>query len=96
MLHHVALVSTGVSEERIASIIRVERISGLGVALAVTSDRNALQHDSVASYCQRCSKPADSFHPDDRGNKFLRIVGSYKMSLWSLLQLLVTAVAVTS
>jgi hypothetical protein len=37
MLHHVALVRTDVSEERIASIIRVERISELGTALAVTS-----------------------------------------------------------
>jgi hypothetical protein len=39
MLHHVALVRTDVSEERIVSIIRVTRISGLGTTLAVTSLR---------------------------------------------------------
>jgi hypothetical protein len=45
ILRHVALVRTDVSEERSASIIRVTRISELGVALAVTSNRA-----SVASY----------------------------------------------
>jgi hypothetical protein len=46
----VALVSADVSEERIASIIKVERISEV----------------------------ADSCHPDDGGDTFLRNVGSYK------------------
>jgi hypothetical protein len=39
MLRCVALVRTEVSEERRASIIRVKRISELGTALAVTSNR---------------------------------------------------------
>jgi hypothetical protein len=39
MLHHVALVRTGVAEEPIASIIRVTRISELGTTVAVTSNR---------------------------------------------------------
>jgi hypothetical protein len=43
MLHHVALVRTDVSEERIASLIRVTRIGELGTALAVTSNRRTLR-----------------------------------------------------
>jgi hypothetical protein len=39
MLHHVALVRTGVSEELNASFIRVTRIGELGTTLAVTSNR---------------------------------------------------------
>jgi hypothetical protein len=42
MLRRVALVTTDVSEELSASIIRVTRISGLGT-LAVTSNRCVLQ-----------------------------------------------------
>jgi hypothetical protein len=38
MGRRVVLVRTDVSEERIASIIRVERISELGTALVVTSN----------------------------------------------------------
>jgi hypothetical protein len=38
-----ALVSTVVSEERIACIIRVTRIGELGTALAVTSNRITLR-----------------------------------------------------
>jgi hypothetical protein len=38
MLRRVALVRTDVSEEHSASIIMVERISELGINLAVTSD----------------------------------------------------------
>jgi hypothetical protein len=45
-----------VSEERIASIIRVTRIGKIGTTLAVTSSRSTLQiispqRASVASYC---------------------------------------------
>jgi hypothetical protein len=40
MLRHVALVSTDVSEERCASIIRVTRIGELGTKLAVASNRS--------------------------------------------------------
>jgi hypothetical protein len=42
MRDSVALVRTGVSEDRIASIIRVERSSEQGTMLAVTSNRSAL------------------------------------------------------
>jgi demethoxyubiquinone hydroxylase (CLK1/Coq7/Cat5 family) len=38
MLHRVALVITDVSEELIASIIRVSRIGELGATLALTSN----------------------------------------------------------
>jgi hypothetical protein len=40
MLRRVALVRTDVSEERIASIIRVEETSELGTTLAVTRIRS--------------------------------------------------------
>jgi hypothetical protein len=43
MLRRVALVRTDVSEERIASIINVTRIGGLGTTSAVTSDRRFLR-----------------------------------------------------
>jgi hypothetical protein len=39
----VALIRTNVSEDRIASIIRVKRISHLGTTLTVTSLRSVLQ-----------------------------------------------------
>jgi hypothetical protein len=39
ILHSVALVRTGVSEELSASFIRVTRIGKLGTTLAVTSNR---------------------------------------------------------
>jgi hypothetical protein len=42
----VALVRTDVSEGFAASIIRMERISTLGTALAVTSNRSMLQKDT--------------------------------------------------
>jgi hypothetical protein len=42
MLHQVAPVRTDVSEERIASIIRMTRIGELGTTLAVTSNRHML------------------------------------------------------
>jgi hypothetical protein len=63
MLHHVALVRTDVSEELRASFIRVTRISELGTTLAVTSNRHTLRRNC---------------HPDERGTKILRNVGSYK------------------
>jgi demethoxyubiquinone hydroxylase (CLK1/Coq7/Cat5 family) len=42
MLHRVALVRTDVSEEHIASIIRVTRIGELGTTLAITSNQTML------------------------------------------------------
>jgi hypothetical protein len=45
MLRGVALVRTDVSEERIASIIKVPRIGELRTTLAVTSDKsNTVQY----------------------------------------------------
>jgi hypothetical protein len=44
MLHRVALVRFDVCEERIASIIRVTRISELGTTLAVASRRSTLRN----------------------------------------------------
>jgi hypothetical protein len=43
MLRRVALVRTDVSEEGIASIIRVTRIGELGTTSAVTSNRRTLR-----------------------------------------------------
>jgi hypothetical protein len=43
MLRGVALVKTDISEERSASIIRVTRIGGLGITLAVASNRRTLR-----------------------------------------------------
>jgi hypothetical protein len=47
MLHRVALVRTDVSEELIASIIKVTRIGELGTTLAVTSNRRTLRRNTV-------------------------------------------------
>jgi hypothetical protein len=42
MIRRVALLRIGISEEGIASIIRVTRICEIGTVLAATSNRNAL------------------------------------------------------
>jgi hypothetical protein len=47
MLHHVDLVRTDVSEECIASIIRVKRIGELGPMLGVTSNWRMLQRNTM-------------------------------------------------
>jgi hypothetical protein len=47
MLRHVALVRTEVSEERIASIIRMTRIGELRTTLAVPSNRNTLRRNNI-------------------------------------------------
>jgi hypothetical protein len=49
MWYNLALVSTDVSEEVIASITRVKRISELGTMLAVTSNRSTLRSSIVIS-----------------------------------------------
>jgi hypothetical protein len=53
MLRRVALVRTDVSEEYIASIIRVTRISELGTMLAVTSNRSTLRRNTMHFYVQK-------------------------------------------
>jgi hypothetical protein len=68
-----AVVGTDVAEDRVATIIMVKRISELG-----TTDSIPPQRASVASYCLRYSYLADSFHPDDGGDMFLRNIGSHK------------------
>jgi hypothetical protein len=50
MLRRVALVQTDVSEERVASIIKVTRIDELGTKLAVTSNRSTLERSTVVYY----------------------------------------------
>jgi hypothetical protein len=50
MLSSLAFVRTDVSEEHVASIIRVTRIGELGITLALTGNRSTLLA-SVASYC---------------------------------------------
>jgi archaellum biogenesis ATPase FlaH len=54
MLRRVALVTTHVSEERIASIIRVERISELGKTLTLTCNRSTLRRNIVLCLCAAC------------------------------------------
>jgi hypothetical protein len=49
MLRRVALGITDISEERIASIIRVTRIDELGTTLAVTSNRRTLRINTMYS-----------------------------------------------
>jgi hypothetical protein len=60
------VVRNDVSEEHIASIIKVKRGRELGTKLLLTS------------CCERSSYLADSFHPDDGGDTFTRNVGTYK------------------
>jgi hypothetical protein len=63
MLCRVALVTTGVSKEHIASIIKVTRIGVLGTKWAVTRNRSTFLTLFL---------PADSCHPDDGGDMFLQ------------------------
>jgi hypothetical protein len=65
MLRRVALVSTDVSEESSASIIRVTRIDEVETTLAVTSNQHQLQRKFI-----------DSCHPADGGAKFLSNVAT--------------------
>jgi hypothetical protein len=50
VLRHVALVITDVSEERIASIIRMTRIGALRTKLSVTRNRRMLRSNTVCWY----------------------------------------------
>jgi hypothetical protein len=67
MLRHVDLVRTDVSEECIATIIKVTRIGKVGTTLAVTSNGRTLRRNSEYSS-----------HPDDGVATFLRNISSYK------------------
>jgi hypothetical protein len=73
ILRRVALVKTHVSEELIASFIRVTRIGELGKTLAVTSNRHTRPKDNGSS-----NWLADFCPPCNVGDTFLRDVGSYK------------------
>jgi hypothetical protein len=57
VLRRVALVRTYVSEELIASFIRMTRIGELGTTLAVTSNRGKLRRNTkslgISSQCVR-------------------------------------------
>jgi hypothetical protein len=55
MLRLVAIVRTNVSEERIASIIRVTRIVELGTMSALTSNQNTLRRNTVYK-CTRATR----------------------------------------
>jgi hypothetical protein len=72
MLRRVAIVRTDVSEELIASMIRVTRLGELGT-LAVTANRCTLRWN--INYIWFLT---DSSRPDDGGDKFLRNIVSYK------------------
>jgi hypothetical protein len=50
-LRRVALVRTGVSEERSASFIRVRRIGKLGTPLAVANYRSTLRRNILLEHC---------------------------------------------
>jgi hypothetical protein len=60
MLRHVALARTNVSEERIASIIRVTRIGELGTTLTIISNRRTLVLSYVLTIFTRRNILADS------------------------------------
>jgi hypothetical protein len=54
VLRRVALVRTDVSEERIASSIRVKAIGELGTSLAVTSNGSTLRGNTIFAACVGC------------------------------------------
>jgi hypothetical protein len=47
MLRRVALVRADFSEERVASIIKLTRISELGTTIAVTSNRSTMRRNII-------------------------------------------------
>jgi hypothetical protein len=82
MLRRVHLVRIDVSEERIASIIRVTRIGELGTTLALSSKRNNLRRNYTVLVL-RLLVTATFFltrrilSSDDGGGKFFRSISSY-------------------
>jgi hypothetical protein len=75
MLRRVAIVRTDVSEERIASIISVKRISEQEKTLALTSNCSTLRRN--IQYMRK-EAIADSSPPDNGDDIFFRNIGSYK------------------
>jgi hypothetical protein len=47
MLRRVAVVRTKLSDERIATIIKVKRIGDLGTTLAATNDRSTMRRNTM-------------------------------------------------
>jgi hypothetical protein len=68
MLRLVTLVRIDVSEECIASIIKVTRIGRLGTTLAVTSNQSKRR-------IKKRFQLADTCHHEDGGDTFLRNFG---------------------
>jgi mRNA-degrading endonuclease toxin of MazEF toxin-antitoxin module len=68
MLHRVDLVTTDVSKDRRASIIRVTRISELGTTLAVTSNRRTLRRNVLTRATQRKILEDGILHSHRHGN----------------------------
>jgi hypothetical protein len=88
MLRSVALVRTDVSEERMASIIKVTRIGELGTTLAVTSNRSTLRNISVLTKATRRNMPEDGILHSRRSAN-LKNLKTYIMELISDCYLLV-------
>jgi hypothetical protein len=76
LLRHVALVCTGGSEERNATIIKMTRIGEVGTTLAVTSNMVFLCSVRRLLVMLTLFPLTNSCHPDDGGDMFLRNIGS--------------------
>jgi hypothetical protein len=76
----VVLIKTNVSEERIASNMRVKRISELGTLTATSNWNTQVSLHSVLQLVVIAEVVPSSliFYTDDGGDAFLRNVGSYK------------------
>jgi hypothetical protein len=73
---YAALITTDVSEEPSASIIRMTRINEQGTTLAVTSNRRTLRRNSTSSPRRRRSKQSSLF----LGNKVVSGSKAQKLS----------------
>jgi hypothetical protein len=68
MLRRLALVRTDVSDEHIASIIRVTKIGELGITLAATSNRSTLRTPVLTSATRHHIPDDDILHSHRRKN----------------------------
>jgi hypothetical protein len=85
-LCRVDLVRTHISEELIASIIRVARIDELGITLAVSSNRSTLVHTFLTYAVDRDEWPTsrhDRFTPEKRYSGRCALDGSRSLSGFS-------------